>query len=370
MLKVLQVTTKSELRRFIEFPFSLYQNDKYWVAPIISDQIKFFDKGKNPYYEHSEVELFLVVDENEVKGRISAHTNRNHNKFHNDHKGFFGFFECVDDQTVANLLFDTAVEWLKEKECDIISGPYNFSTNEECGLLVDGFESIPFVMMTHNPKYYISLYENYGFAKAMDLYAWYLESNEMPEFLSLVSRKFKNNDQFTVRCLDKKNLRRDIETVFTVYQKAWERNWGFVPMSKKEFNHLVDSLLPIVDHELFFIAECEGKPAGFSVALPNFNVVLQKMKGKINPITLLKMLYYKKKLNSLRVIVMGVIHEYQGKGIDTMFYYNTWKNALAKGFNIGEFSWVLETNTMMNKIAKHLGARVHKTYRIFEKSMK
>jgi len=289
-----------------------------------------------------------------------------HNDFHKDKMGFFGFFECVDDQSVANALFQAAREWLVGKGCEAMSGPFNFSTNDECGLLVEGFDSIPYVMMTHHLPYYEKLYQGYGLGKAMDLLAWKLESNEMPKFLDMVGEKIQKNPQIKVRCLDKKNLRRDVEEVFRIYQQAWEQNWGFVPMTKKEFEHLVETLLPIIDPELEFIAEWDGKPAGFSVALPNYNVILQKMKGKINPISVLKMLYYKNRLTTLRVITMGVVHEYQGKGIDSLFYYHTWKNGLAKGFNTGEFSWVLETNVMMNKIAKHLGAVVHKTYRIYE----
>jgi len=366
MVIIQKVETKDDLRRFVMFAFSLYTEDEYWVPPLISDQIAFFDKTKNPYYDHSEVELFLAVDDGKVVGRISAHTNTMHNDFHKDKKGFFGFFECIDSPEVATLLFDTAKEWLRGKGCDIMSGPYNFSTNDECGLLVDGFGSIPFVMMTHNPHYYTRLFQQYGLKKAMDLYAWYLESDGMPKFLQAVGKRMEKSSPFAVRCLNKRHLKRDIETVFTIYQSAWSHNWGFVPMTKKEFDHLVDTLLPLIDPKLVFIATFEGKPAGFSVSIPNYNEILKKMNGKLNPITLTKMLYYRRKLNSLRVVTMGVIDEYQGKGLDSLFYYYTWKNGMEKGFYKGEFSWVLETNVMMNKIARHLGAKVHKTYRIYE----
>ena len=363
------VKSRKELLQFINLPFTLYKNDPHWVPPLISDQLKFFHPKKNPYFEHSEAELFLAMKDTQVMGRITAHTNINHNEYHNDKKGFFGFFECIDDVEVAKLLFAAAEQWLKDKGCNVMSGPFNFSTNDECGLLVDGFDSSPFVMMAHSLKYYQELFDKSDFHKAMDMYAWLLESNTMPLFLDLVGKKLERNHQFTIRCLDKKNLERDIKTVFMIYQKAWEQNWGFVPMSKKEFDHLVATLLPIVDPELVFIAECEGKPAGFSVALPNYNVILQKLKGKLNPVSLLKFLYYKNKIKSLRIITLGVVHKYQGKGIDSMFYYHTWNTGLRKGYNIGEFSWVLETNTMMNKIAQHLGAKIHKTYRIYERAI-
>jgi len=369
VIKVINVASKKDLKNFLMLPFRLYKDDIYWVPPIISDQLKFFDKKHNPYFEHSECVLFIAVEDDEVIGRISAHTNINHNKFHNDNKGFFGFFECINDENVSKLLFNEAENWLRMKGCDIISGPYNFSTNDECGLLVDGFACSPFIMMTHNFSYYIDLIEISGFRKKIDMYAWLLKTKEIPRFLDLIGKRFEKNRQYTIRCLNKKNLKNDIKTVFSIYQNAWEKNWGFVPMSKKEFDHLVESLLPLVDPDLVFIAECDGKPAGFSVALPNYNLVLKRLKGKMNLISIIKFLFYKNKIDSLRVITLGVVPEFIGKGIDSLFYYYTWKNGIKKGYYMGEFSWVLETNTMMNKIAEHLGASIHKTYRIYEKEI-
>jgi len=366
MATIIKVEDKQDLMRFIMFPFALYKDDKCWVPPLIADQKKFFDPTQNPYYDHSEVQLFIAMEKGKVVGRISAQTNVNHNAFHNDKKGFFGFFECVNDVKIAKQLISAARDWLIIRGCDVISGPFNFSINDECGLLIDGFNTIPYVMMTHNHQYYAELLEKCGLTKAMDMYAWFLEAYEMPKFLDAVGKRVEKTKTFTIRCLNKKILKQEIETVFQIYESAWERNWGFVPMSKKEFEHLVDTLLPLIDPELVFIAECDGKPAGFSVAIANFNIILQKMKGRLNPVSIAKMLYYKNKLDCLRVVTMGVVHEFQGLGIDSLFYYYTWRNGLAKGFHKGEFSWVLETNDMMNKIARHLGATVHKTYRIYE----
>ncbi len=368
-LEIIKVKDKKQLSDFVKFPYELYSQNDLWVPPIFNEQMDFFEIKKNPFFEHSKAQLFYIKNNGEILARLSAHTNTMHNKFHNDKKGFFGFFESINDNSVVRLLFDNAVEWLKDQGCNVISGPFNFTTNDECGLLVDGFNSSPFVMMTHNFEYYQDLLTSYGFKKAMDLYAWLLESDNMPPFLEAVGKRMTKSNQFTVRCLNKKNLKEDIETVFEIYQKAWERNWGFVPMTKKEFDHLVKILLPIVNPELVFIAESEGKPAGFSVALPDYNFILKKLNGKKTLPGIIKYLYFKNRLKSLRVITMGVIKEYQGKGIDSLFYYYTWKNGMKAGFNRGEFSWVLETNTMMNKIAKHLGADIHKIYRVFEKDI-
>jgi hypothetical protein len=366
-LKIVKVETRKDLLRFINLPFALYRDNEFWVPPLVSEQVKFFDAKKNPYYEHSEVQLFMVCDDTQVLGRISAHTNVNHNKFHDDKKGFFGFFECVNDQKVADMLFCEAVKWLQEKGCDVISGPFNLSTNDECGLLIEGFEVEPYIMMPYNHSYYTDLIEGSGLVKAMDMYAWKLPTTNTPLFLEKLAHKIESRGNFTVRSLDKKNLKRDIEEVFTIYQKAWERNWGFVPMTRREFDHMVKTLLMYVDPEMVFIAKYNDEPAGFSVSLPNYNVVLKEMKGKLNILSLMKFFYYKSKIKSSRCITMGVVHEYQGKGIDTLFYYYSLKNGLKNGITEGELSWVLETNTMMNKIVSRLGAYVNKKYRIYEK---
>ena len=369
-MRIVRVENKKDLLRYIKLPFTLYKDNAYWVPPLVSEQMKFFDPRYNPYFEHSEVQLFLAITDNEyVLGRITAHTNTNHNKFHNDKKGFFGFFECINDTKVADLLFTEAIKWLKEKGCDIISGPFNLSTNDICGLLYEGFEFEPYIMMPYNHDYYPQLIESCGLAKAMDLYAWKIQLNSVPEFLETLAKKIEKRDSITVRCLDKKNLKRDIEVVFTIYQKAWECNWGFVPMTRREFDATVKSMLMYVEPELVFIAECNGVPAGFSVALPNFNVVLKQMKGKLDLLSLIKFMYFKNKIKSSRCITMGVIHEYQGKGIDILFYCYSIKNGIKKGYVEGELSWVLETNTMMNKILERLGTSINKKYRIYEREI-
>ncbi len=367
-MQIIPVTTKQLLKQFILLPFTLYKNDPNWVAPMISDQMKFFDPEKNPYFEHSEVQLFLALKDGKVVGRISAHTNTQHNKFHEDKVGFFGFFECINDQEVANALLDTAKDWNRKHGMDTLRGPMNLSTNDECGLLIEGYDTPPYVMMTHNPPYYLELLEKAGFAKVMDLNAWYTDTPDVPERLIKLGKMIEKKQNFTIRTLNKKDLKRDIKTVFTIYQKAWERNWGFVPMTKKEFDHTVATLLPIVDTDLVFIAEVDGQPAGFSVALPDYNVILQKFRGKITPAGIFWLLYYTKffpkKMERVRVITMGVVKEYQSRGIDIMFYYHSFLNGHKKGLYKAEYSWVLETNTMMNRIAVDLMARVHKKYRI------
>ncbi len=371
MIKIVPVDSPKLLHRFIMLPFELYKNDPNWVAPLINEQKKFFNPSKNPYYLHSEVKLFLALKDEKVVGRISAHSNTQHNKEHNENIGFFGFFDCIDDQQVANALFDTAFAWNKERGFASMRGPLNFSVNEECGLLVDGFDTPPMVMMRHDHPYYQKLFEAWGLTKTMDLYAYLSIHHEMPERIKRVVDIITKRTGVKIRSLsrDKKQMKKDIETVFQIYTKAWEYNWGNVPMTKAEFDHIVGELLPIADPDMVFIAEIDGKPAGFSLGLPNFNEVLKVMHGRVNPITLFKAMIAKKKISSARVITMGIIKEFQGRGIDSVFHYHSYKNGLPKGYVRGEFSWVLETNTLMMHVAEKLDAVIYKTYRLYDKAI-
>lgn len=374
MVKIVEVHNKKDLMRFIKFPFKLYKNDEQWVAPLISDQKTFFNPQENPYFKHSEVQLFLAYKDNKLVGRISAQTNTNHNKIHKDKIGFFGFFECVEDQEVADTLFNAAKEWIKNKGMDTMRGPASFSVNDECGLLMDAFDKSPVVMMTYNPEYYIKLFEHYGLVKSMDLLAYNAAVKPPPARLKRLSDKIEKRGNFTIRNLQSKNkkkLREDIEKIFTVYEEAWSDNWGYVPMSSEEFDLLVDSLLPIILPELVFIAEIDGKAVGLSVTMPDYNYVLKKMRGRTLPFGWLKFLLNKNKIPQLRVVIMGVLDAYKRKGIDVVLYCKTHEVAhnYKAAFKEAEFSWVLESNTMMNKIANTLEAKVYKTYRMFDKKI-
>ncbi len=368
MIEIRPVVSSKELMTFIKLPFKLYKDDRFWVAPLISEQKKFFNPDKNPYFRHSEVQLFVAYNGNRPIGRITAHTNTQHNKEHNDKTGFFGFFECEDNQEATNALVKTAAEWNKAKGMDILRGPMNFSVNDECGLLVKGFDSSPYILMTHHLPYYQNLLEKAGLQKAMDMYAYYGEFPELPEKIARAAALVKKRQKFSIRSLsrDKKQLREDIRTVFAVYTKAWEHNWGAVPLTDAEFEQMAAHLLPLADPDLIFIAEVDGKPAGFSLTMPNYNEVLKVMKGHINPFSLCKALLAKRKISTARVMTLGVVKEFQNRGIDVLCYYYMFNNCHKKGIWKGEFSWVLENNTMMNRIAGMLGATPYKTYRIYD----
>jgi hypothetical protein len=371
MIQIRNVLTKNDLKAFIMLPFRLYKHDPNWIAPLISDQKKFFDPKHNGYYDHSEVALFLAVENGKVIGRISAQTNTQHNLEHKDKVGFFGFFECEDNQAAADALLAKALQWNKEHGMDTVRGPMNFSVNEECGLLVDGFNSPPFIMMTHHLPYYEKLIVNSGFHQVKDLYAYLSERKTMPEKIEKAAKYIMRRKSFTTRTLstNKKQQKEDIATVFKIYREAWQYNWGAVPLTDGELHHLVETLLPLVEPTMIQIAEVDGKPAGFSLAMPNYNEVLSVMHGRTNPITLIKAWFKSKHIGSARVITMGVIKEYQNRGIDIVFHYNSYLNGLPRGYFKGEFSWVLDDNVMMIREAEMLGAHIHKIYRLFDKAI-
>ncbi|MBZ0202272.1 MAG: hypothetical protein IT281_04580 [Ignavibacteria bacterium] len=360
--------------KFIKLPWELYKGDPNWVPPLIFDVRKNLDPKKNPFFKHAEVELFLAEKEGNLVGRIAAIKNDNHNNFHKDKVGFFGFFETIDDEDVSDFLLETACQWVKSKGFNEIMGPVNPSTNDECGLLIDGFDSPPVFLMTYNPKHYISKIENFGFEKANDLYAYYIPSEVINDEkimarLERMGELIKKRSDVKIYKINMKDLTNEVRKIEEIYNSAWEANWGFVPITTEEFDYLAESLKMVVDPDLVLFAEVAGKPAGFSLALPDFNQVLKKINGRLLPFGFLKILMGKKKINFLRVIIMGVKPEYQKKAIDSVFHLETIKAGNKGGYTGAEISWVLEDNMPMRMTAEKLGAWIYKTYRIYRKSL-
>lgn len=370
-VEIIPVETKKQCNEFIKFPWKIYQSDPQWVPPLISQQKENLDKNKHPFFRHSEADFFLARKGREVVGTVATILNNRHNEVHNENVGFFGYFETVNDYQVAEKLLDKVMEWGKSKKLDYMRGPENYSQNEVCGLLVDGFDTPPVILMAHNPKYYQELIEQYGFKKAMDLWAWQLDAkaNKMPERIVRVVERKKERCDFTFRPINKKDIKNELKRVKQIYNNAWEKNWGFVPMTDEEFDHTADELIQIVDEDIVLFAELDGKPVGFSLACPDINQALQKINGRLFPFGLFKLLYHARKINRIRVIIMGVLPEYRNRGIDAIFYVETYKKAIKKGYYWGEFSWILENNEPMNNALKNIGAEIYKTYRIYEKKV-
>ncbi len=371
-IEVKRVTTEEEKYKFIKFPWQIYKGDKNWVPPLIFDIRRNLTKNINPFFQHSEMEMFLAYRDGKLAGRIAAIVNYNHNKFHNDKVGFFGYFECIDNYSVSNALFESAAEFLKSKDMEVIRGPINLSTNDEVGLLIKGFDSPPVLLMIYNPSYYIELIHNFGFTKAKDLYAYHigesiLSNKEVLDKLKRVSEIVRRRDKITFRTLKIKELVSELNKVKEVYNNAWKYNWGFVPMTDEEFEFVAHVLRPLVDPELVYFAEYEGKPVGFSMALPDYNQVFIKMNGRLFPFGIFKMLMNRKKINGIRLITMGIIHEFQKKGIEAVFIKDTIETCARKGIRNAEISWVLEDNIPMVQTAVNLDAELYKIYRIYDK---
>ncbi len=369
-LKIKTVETKKDLLDFIKLPWKIYKDYKNWVPPLISEKKAFFNPQVNPFYRHAEVILFLAEKNGEIAGRIAGIVNHKHIETHQEKAGFFGFFEVTEDFEVAKELLDQVKNWLKSKGMEIMRGPMNFSVNDEIGFLLEGFDSPPVFMMSYNPKYYLEFMERYGMVKAKDLYAFYMDkSNRPPERFIRIAEKIRKRENIVVRKLNLKDFDTEIKKIKKIYNLAWSKNWGAIPMTDEEFEHLARDFKKIVDPDLVFIAEVDGEPAGFSMALPDINQLLIKLNGRLFPLGIFKLLWFTKfhkVIDGLRLLTMGVIHKYQKRGIDTVFYIDTYTNGVKKGYKWAEMSWNLEDNFLINHALETFGAKLYKKYRIYE----
>jgi GNAT superfamily N-acetyltransferase len=379
-LRIVPVTTQQQRRIVATFPWRLYRNDPNWVPYILADRLKLLDPARHPFWEHAEGQLFLAMRGQEVVGTISAHINHRHNEVYKDKVGFFGFFEVVEDYAVAKALLDAAAAWLRDRGMEAIRGPENPSQNEESGLLIDGFDLPPVVMMTYNPRYYQAFIEKAGFQKAQDLFAWDILTNifdydvqNLPRKFIRVAEETQKRPEITIRKMDMKHFDREVWLAEQVYNQAWEQNWGFVSMTDHEFELLGEDLKFIIDPDLVYVAEIDGKPVGFSLGVPDANQALLKARPQPNtwsfPWTVVKLLWQKRKINAFRLVAMGVVPEYRTMGIDAVFYVETAREAFRKGYQRCEMSWILESNDMMNRIIERLGGKIYKTYRIYQQPL-
>jgi GNAT superfamily N-acetyltransferase len=372
--KIETVENKKGLLRFVKSQWNFYKNNMNWVPPLISERMKILDVNKNPFFKHSKIRLFLAESGDEIVGRIAAIINDNHNKTHNDTVGFFGFFECINNQEVADALFSEAGKWLNENGMTVMRGPMNPSTNDDLGCLINGYEHSPVIMMPYNPEYYHRLIEKAGFEKAKDLFAYKLTLETfVTEKMKRVQNSLRQRYKVVIREMNvknKKEFKKDVEIFKNVYNKAWEPNWGFVRMTNEEFDFLADDLKQVLDPKFALIAESEGKVAGFALALPDINqCLIHNKKGRLIP-ALWHLMTKKKFMNTIRIIVLGVLPEYQRTGIDSILYYEFLERGKNSNFKIGEAGWILEDNVMMNRgLTTTMNGEHYKTYRIYDKSI-
>ena len=368
-ISIQPVTNKAQQKAFIKFPWKLYRDDPNWVPPLLMNVKELVNYKKHAFYDNAEIQTFLAMRGGEVVGRIAAIIDRSHNEFHNEERGMFGFFESIDDQEVANLLFDAAKSWFKERNIFLMRGPANPSQNYEWGLLVEGFHSPPTFMMTYNPPYYAKLIENYGFFKVQDMFAFDGHVDMLQELdpkLAFIAQEARRRFKINVRRVNKKNFDEDVAKFLKIYNVALPGQWGFTPMSDGEVKATAAGLKFLIIPEMTTMAEIDGEAVATTFGLLDYNPLIKKINGRLFPFGFLKILLGRKKLQRIRLISTNVIPEYQRWGLGIVLMERLVKDCVDWGIKEAEFSWVLESNKLSRGTLERGGARLDKTYRIYD----
>jgi GNAT superfamily N-acetyltransferase len=360
------------MRTFIRLPWRLYKGADNWVPPLISERKRHLDRKRNPFFEHAEAEYFIAWRGREPVGRITAHVDHLLNEFQGNRWGLFGFYESVRDPEVAAGLLNTAETWLRERGRDRMLGPLDFSTNHECGLLIEGHEFKPQILENWHHPYYRKLMEGQGMSKAMDLYKWEIDyanrDQQVPMIVELAER-LEPEHGIRLRRMHKRNLEQEVRSFVEVYSSAWSKNWGFVPPTDAEIAHMAKELGPVLDDDFACVAETpEGEVAGVSLSLPDFNQVLVLLNGRLLPFGWIKALRAQRRIGGMvRVFALGVKPEFQHTGVAAALYKDVWDAVGRRGFAGAETGWILEVNEPMNRAMEALTGRIIKRYRIYER---
>jgi len=362
-----------DVTRFLEVSYGIYRDDPNWVAPLLADLKKVFTDA-NPLFEHAVMQLWVATRNGKDVGRIAGIIDHSHNRAATDPAAFFGFFESVNDPVVGQRLFETVFAWTRQAGLSRLLGPMNPTTNDECGLLVEGFDAAPVFMMTYNPRYYVTLVEAAGFRKAKDLLAFHMDLAKIPmDRLERIATKIKQrNPTLTFRPVRRKTLEQDLVKVKEVYNAAWGANWGFVPMTDAEMDFMASRLKPLLMEGLIWLAEAGSEPVGFLLALPDYNVVLQPLRGHLLTPKVLGFIPYLlgwKCPPRTRVITLGVKEKYRAKGLESAMLIEGLRVGRDAGVRESEASWILEDNVMMCRVLEAIGGRPYKTYRIYERQI-
>jgi len=375
-LTIKPVKTKRDLKRFVKVPFRLHRDQRQWVAPLIFERMQFLDRSRNPFFEHAEAEYFIAERDGEPVGRITAQVDERWDEFQGGSDGMFGFFETANDPAVAAALLDAASEWVAAHGRERVLGPMDFTTNDEVGLLVEGYELQPMILQPWHPPYYRELIEGRGFTKTMDLWMWWLalggqmygEGSFHPA-IHAAAEKVTSEHGITIRNMNKRDLKNEIDRFMEVYNEAWGHNWGFVPVTEDEVTFQAKNLKQVIDERWTFIAERDGEVLGAALTLPDINQALAKLNGRLLPFGWLRFLLAKRKIDNVRVFALGVKPEYQHTGIAAAFYIKHLEEASPDAVYGGETGWILETNEPMNRAMEGMGGKVVKKYRLYEKSL-
>jgi GNAT superfamily N-acetyltransferase len=373
-IEVSEVTARCERDAFVKFQWQIYANDPAWVPPLIIERKRFLDPKRHPFYKHGDAALFLARKDRKIAGRIMASDDPNYNSLHQTNVGCFGLFECIDDHEVAAALFQAAASWLRKKGRTEIMGPIDYSTNYTCGLLVHGFEHPPTLLTNHNPPYYERLIDNCGFSKVIDFFAWWFsDPSAATTRLRKLAARLEQRARFTIRRANLRNLGAEARNFLRIYDEAWKDNWGFVPFTEAEFGYMAEEMKPLLRDDFTAVAEADGEAIGFALCLPDINVALKKIGGRLAtfgiPIGLARLLYYKSRIRKARYIAMGVRPKFRRLGAAEMMVLRIMEAGMVKcGFQ-GELSMTLENNVMINRFIEGIGAKRYKTYRIYAKSI-
>jgi hypothetical protein len=367
---IVKVSNKDQIKQFVNFPWKIYSKSSKWVPPLIYDVKRIISADKNPFWRHARRQLFLTYDgNNSVIGRIMAIIDYNYISFQDDKCGFFGFFECINDVQTAKSLFCSAQEWLNEQGIKKMIGPMNPSTNGECGFLLEGFDIPPSFMMPYSPKYYLNLAEQSGLKKVKELYAYNMDvsaDSRIKRLECIVEMAKKKLTGLKIRTVREDSYKKDLKDAISIYNRAWEKNWGFVPWSDEEFDSIASKLKMIIDPDMIVIASIGEEPVGMLISLPDYNQVLKKLNGKLFPFGIFKFLYYNiRKIDALRLMVMGVVKEHRHKGIEAIMYERGLKSALRIGYKHCELSWVLDDNIMAQRTAEMMNGKIYKKYAVY-----
>ena len=369
MLEILAVRGGRDVRRFIDYAYTRNRSDPHWVPPLRLGERDRLNRKKNPFFSHADIELFLAVRNGGVVGRIIAVDDRLHNQTHGDNLAMFGLFESADAETARALLAQVE-QWAKARGRSAVRGPINPSMNDNCGLLVDGFDTDPMLLMPHNPPEYATFIEAAGYGKVKDLYAWIYDLHQtVPETVLRIAERRRERLGLTIRPIRKKEFIRDADSLRLLYAAAWERNWGFVAPTVEEFRHIANEMKPIFEPRFAIVAEAEGRLVACAIALPDINQALRGTDGRLFPLGLIKLLGRKRYVDQGRLLLVGVDPAFRAHGLFPLLLVELKRQAEGSAFKRVEFSWVLEDNHDVNRPAADAGARRYKTYRIYQKHL-
>ena len=369
------VRTRRELKRFVKVPFDLHRDHPQWVPPLIFERLEFLDRDKNPWFQHGEAEYFLALRDGRAVGRISAQVDRRWDEFQGGSDGMFGFFETVDDREVAAALFEAAEGWLRSHGRERILGPMDFTTNDELGILVEGYELRPMILQPWHPPYYAKLIDDLGYGKAMDLLMWFLALGELKEGdqfapeIHDAAKKALRDEGVVIRNMRKREMADEVRRFMEVYNEAWGKNWGFVPITDAEVEFQAKNLKQVLDEDWAYMAEKEGEVVGAALTLPDVNQVLAGLGGRLLPFGWLRFLLGRRKIDRVRVLALGVKHDYRHTGVAAGLYLKHLETASPDGIPAGETGWILETNGPMNRAMEGMGGEIVKRYRLYEKQL-